>query len=51
MTSKNEFYKLNGIKNLLNAWAKDSEGYEVFCISSALNETVEKIAEILKCEA
>lgn len=45
-----EFYKLNGIKNLLNAWANDSDEYEVIYISNALSETVEKIAEILKFE-
>ena len=45
-----EFYKLNGIKNLLNAWANDSDEYKVFYISNALSETVEKIAEILKFE-
>ena len=45
-----EFYKLNGIKNLLNAWANDSDEYKVFYISNALSESVEKIAEILKFE-
>ena len=45
-----KFYKLNGIKNLLNAWANDSDEYKVFYISNALSETVEKIAEILKFE-
>ncbi len=31
-----EIYKLNGIKNLLSAWAKDCESFEAVVISDSL---------------
>jgi len=43
-----EIYKLNGIKNLLSAWAKDCESFEAVVISDSLNSTVENINAILK---
>ena len=43
-----EIYKVNGIKNLLSAWAKDCESFEAVVISDSLNSTVENINAILK---
>lgn len=44
-------YKLNGVKNLLNARATSDGGFEATIISEELNKITAKIFEILGLEA
>lgn len=45
-----EIYKLNGVKNLLNAWAESDSGFEAAIISNELNKITTKIFDILSLE-
>lgn len=45
-----EIYKLIGIKNLLNAWSNEDNGYESFYIAKGLDDITNNIVKILKID-